>query len=765
MRYTEARLAKVADKLVTDLYKETVEFQPNYDDSTIEPKVLPAQYPNLLVNGAGGIAVGMATQIAPHNLSEVINATLHLIDNPGSSIDDLNKFILGPDFPTGGQIIGNQGIKNSFLTGRGGCVVRSKTSIEIFKKDRESIIIHEIPYQVNKSRLIEKIAEVVNNKIVEGISDIRDESDRSGIRVVIELKKDVDHRIILKQLYKRTLLQTSFNNNMLALNKGKPEQLNLKQILSFFIEFREDIITKRTIYDLNKSRNKAHALIGFVVVNDNIDKILELIKKSKDSKQAKENLTKIKLKITKANINFIKLIEEDTSQLVKDIYQLSEDQAKAILELRLHRLTSIERDDIKKDLENIVIEIKNYLEVLNSRPKLLKIIKNELNDIKKEFSTPRKTEILDIEEEQEEDVHYIQKENIVITVSHNGYIKRSPLNNYRAQNRGGKGKTGMLTREEDFVKQLFIANTHTKLLVFSSLGKVYSLKSFDIPETSLKARGKPIVNLLPFSPLEKIATILPLPINESEWLENYVIFLTKKGMVRKNKLVDVAKSGTRELRETGKLSIKLKEKDILIGVDLARDNQDIMLSTTDGKCLRFPVKSLRLFSGLNSGGVKGIKLEKNNFVVSLSILQHSRIDMSIRQEYLKSSSENRKNGSGFINNNDFEELQKKEEFILSVTSNGFGKRSSAYEYRISSRGGKGITGILTTPKNGKVIDSFIVSDDDQIILVSNKGQIIRVSINQIRIAGRSTQGVSIFKIPKENSIVSVSRVIELNENE
>ena len=765
MRYTEARLAKVADKLVTDLYKKTVEFQPNYDDSTIEPKVLPAQYPNLLVNGAGGIAVGMATQIAPHNLSEVINATLHLIDNPESTIDDLNKFILGPDFPTGGLIIGNQGIKSSFLTGRGGCVVRSKTSIEIFKKDRESIIIHEIPYQVNKSRLIEKIAEVVNNKIVEGISDIRDESDRSGIRVVIELKKDVDHRIILKQLYKRTLLQTSFNNNMLALNKGKPEQLNLKQILSLFIEFREDIITKRTIYDLNKSRNKAHALIGFVVVNDNIDKILELIKKSKDSKQAKENLTKIKLKITKANINFIKLIEEDTSQLVKDIYQLSEDQAKAILELRLHRLTSIERDDIKKDLENIVIEIKNYLEVLNSRPKLLKIIKNELNDIKKEFSTPRKTEILDIEEEQEEDVHYIQKENIVITVSHNGYIKRSPLINYRAQNRGGKGKTGMLTREEDFVKQLFIANTHTKLLVFSSLGKVYSLKSFDIPEASLKARGKPIVNLLPFSPLEKIATILPLPINESEWLENYVIFLTKKGMVRKNKLVDVAKSGTRELRETGKLSIKLKEKDILIGVDLARDNQDIMLSTTDGKCLRFPVKSLRLFSGLNSGGVKGIKLEKNNFVVSLSILQHSRIDMNIRREYLKSSSENRKNGYGFINNNDFEELQKKEEFILSVTSNGFGKRSSAYEYRISSRGGKGITGILTTPKNGKVIDSFIVSDDDQIILVSNKGQIIRVSINQIRIAGRSTQGVSIFKIPKENSIVSVSRVIELNENE
>ena len=765
MRYTEARLAKISEKLVTDLEKETIEFQPNYDDTMVEPQVLPAQYPNLLVNGAGGIAVGMATQIAPHNLGEVIEATLHLIDHPESSIKDLNEYILGPDFPTGGQIIGKKGIENAFLTGKGGCVLRSKTSVEEFKKDREAIIVHEIPYQVNKSRLVEKIAETVNNKVIEGISDIRDESDRTGVRVVIELKKDVDPKIILNQLYKHTLLQSSFNSNMLALNKGKPEQLNLKQLLSYFIEFREEVVTKRTVYDLNKARNRAHILIGLVVANDNIDKILELIKKSKDSKQAKENLTKLKWKISKSNVNFIKLIEENSNQLVKDIFQLSGDQAKAILELRLHRLTSIEQDDIKKNLENIVHEIQNYLDVLNSQPKLLTEIKNELKEIKKEFSTPRRTEILDKEYEQEDDVNYIQKEDMVITVSHNGYIKRSPLISYRAQKRGGKGKTGMSTREDDFVKQLFIANTHTKLLVFSSLGKVYSLRLFEVPESSLKARGKPIINLLPFSSVEKIATILPLPINESEWVNQYLIFSTKKGMVRKNMLVDVAKSGKRELRETGKLSIKLKEKDLLIGVDLAQATQDIMLSTTDGKCVRFPVKSLRLFSGLNSGGVRGIKLEKNNFVVSLSILKHSKIDMNIRQEYLKFSSESRKNGSALSNRNDFKELQKNEEFILSVTSNGFGKRSSAYEYRISSRGGKGIIGIRTTSKNGKVIDSFIINDDDQIILVSDKGKIIRVSVNQIRIAGRSTQGVSIFKIPKENKIVSVSRVMELTENE
>ena len=759
MRYTEARLAKVAEKIVADLDKETISFQPNYDDSTLEPAVLPAQFPNLLVNGASGIAVGMATNIAPHNLGEVIDATLHLIENPESEIKEITKFILGPDFPTGGQIIGKKGILDAFQTGKGGVIIRSKTSIENFKKDREAIIIHEIPYQVNKSKLIEKIAETVKNNIIEGISDLRDESDRNGVRVVIELKKDVDANIILNQLYKNTLLQTTFNSNMLALNKGKPEQMNLREMLASFIDFREEVITKRTIFDLNKARDKAHVLLGLVVANANIDEIIEMIKTSNDSKEARNKLINKKWKLSEQNVNFIKLVDEDSTQLNKNIFVLTDTQAKAILELRLHRLTSLERDDIQKDLEQLILEIKEYLEILQSRSKLLDVIKEELSQIKKDFATPRKSEIIDREYEEVDDLKYIQKEDIVITISNNGYIKRSLLENYRAQNRGGKGKTGMATREEDFVKEIHLADTHTKLLVFSSLGKVYALKSHDIPEASLKARGKPIVNLLPFTKDEKIATFLPLPLEEDSWDDTLIIFATKNGMVRKNKLMDVAKSGKRELRETGKLAIKLDSTDQLIGIRLANKADDIILSTKNGKCLRFPLEKLRLFSGLNSSGVKGIKLEKNNFVISQSILKHSKIDINIRQEYLRAASDNRKNTMNL--NPAFEELNKNEEFLLALTTNGFGKRSSAYEYRISNRGGKGITGILTSEKNGEVIDCFVVQEDDQIILVTDKGQIIRVNVNQIRIAGRSTKGVSIFKIPDSDSIVSVSRIQDI----
>ncbi|MDC0044432.1 DNA gyrase subunit A [Pelagibacteraceae bacterium] len=759
MRYTEARLAKVAERIVSDLEKETINFQPNYDDSTMEPSVLPAQYPNLLVNGASGIAVGMATNIAPHNLGEVIDATLHLIENPNSELEDLTKYIFGPDFPTGGQIIGKKGIIDAFQTGKGGVVLRSKTSIENFKKDREAIIIHEVPYQVNKAKLIERIAETAKNNIIEGISDLRDESDRNGVRVVIELKKDVDSKIILNQLYKNTLLQTTFNSNMLALNKGKPEQMNLKEMLVAFIDFREEVITKRTIFDLNKARDKAHVLLGLVVANANIDEIIELIKSSKDSKEARQKLMNKKWKLSEQNINFIKLVDEGTTQLNNNIFTLTESQARAILELRLHRLTSLERDDIQKDLEKLILEIKGYLEILQSRSILLEEIKQELIEIKKEFATPRKSEIIDREYEEVDDLKYIQKEDIVITISNNGYIKRSLLENYRAQNRGGKGKTGMSTREEDFVKEIHLADTHTKLLVFSSLGKVYALKSHDIPEASLKARGKPIVNLLPFSKEEKIATFLPLPIEEEAWDESLIIFATKNGMVRKNKLIDVAKSGKRELRETGKLSIKLDPSDELIGIKLANKDDDILLSSKNGKCLRFPLEKLRLFSGLNSSGVRGIKLEKNNYVISQAILKHSKIDMSIRQDYLRAASDNRKNTSSL--SSEFEELNKNEEFLLALTTNGYGKRSSAYEYRISNRGGKGITGIITSEKNGEVLDCFVINEDDQIILVTDKGQIIRININQIRIAGRSTKGVSVFKIPEGDSIVSVSRIPDI----
>ena len=760
MRYTEARLAKVAERIVSDLEKETINFQPNYDDSTMEPSVLPAQYPNLLVNGASGIAVGMATNIAPHNLGEVIDATLHLTENPNSELEDLTKYIFGPDFPTGGQIIGKKGIIDAFQTGKGGVVLRSKTSIENFKKDREAIIIHEVPYQVNKAKLIERIAETVKNNIIEGISDLRDESDRNGVRVVIELKKDVDSKIILNQLYKNTLLQTTFNSNMLALNKGKPEQMNLKEMLVAFIDFREEVITKRTIFDLNKARDKAHVLLGLVVANANIDEIIELIKSSKDSTEARQKLINKKWKLSEQNVNFIKLVDEGTTQLNKNIFTLTESQARAILELRLHRLTSLERDDIQKDLEQLILEIKGYLEILQSRSILLEEIKQELIEIKKEFATSRKSEIIDREYEEVDDLKYIQKEDIVITISNNGYIKRSLLENYRAQNRGGKGKTGMSTREEDFVKEIHLADTHTKLLVFSSLGKVYALKSHDIPEASLKARGKPIVNLLPFSKEEKIATFLPLPIEEETWNESLIIFATKNGMVRKNKLIDVAKSGKRELRESGKLAIKLDPSDQLIGIKLANKDDDILLSSKNGKCLRFPLEKLRLFSGLNSSGVKGIKLEKNNYVISQAILKHSKIDMSVRQDYLKAASENRKNTSTL--KSEYEELNKNEEFLLALTTNGFGKRSSAYEYRISNRGGKGITGILTSEKNGEVLDCFVIYEDDQIILVTDKGQIIRINVSQIRIAGRSTKGVSVFKIPKGDSIVSVSRIPDID---
>ena len=760
MRYTEARLAKVAEKIVADLEKETISFQANYDDSSKEPTVLPAQYPNLLVNGASGIAVGMATNIAPHNLGEVIDATLHLIENPKSELVDLTKFIFGPDFPTGGQIIGKKGILDAFQTGKGGVVLRSKTSIENFKKDREAIIVNEIPYQVNKSKLMERIAETVKNNIIEGISDLRDESDRNGVRIVIELKKDVDSNIILNQLYKNTLLQTTFNSNMLALNKGKPEQMNLKDMLTAFIEFREEVITKRTIFDLNKARDKAHILLGLVVANANIDEIINLIKSSKDSKEARQKLINKKWKLSEQNVNFIKLVDEETTQLDKNIFILTDSQARAILELRLHRLTSLERDDIQKDLEELIIEIKGHLEILQSRLMLLDEIKKELKEIKKEFASPRKSEIIDREYEEVNDLRYIQKEDIVITISNNGYIKRSLLENYRAQNRGGKGKTGMSTREEDFVKEIHLADTHTKLLVFSSLGKVYALKSHDIPEASLKARGKPIVNLLPFSKDEKIASFLPLPLDEVSWSERLIIFATKKGMIRKNKLIDVAKSGKRELRESGKLAIKLDSEDQLIGIKLANYEDDVLLSTKNGKCLRFPLEKLRLFTGLNSSGVRGIKLEKNNHVISQAILKHSKIDINVRKDYLRAASENRKNTSSL--KPEFAELNVNEEFLLALTTNGYGKRSSAYEYRISNRGGKGIAGILTSEKNGEVIDCFVVNDNDQIILVTDKGQIIRVNINQIRIAGRSTRGVNVFKIPDSDSIVSVSRIQELD---
>ncbi len=766
MRYTEARLAKISDFLVEDIEKETVNFQNNYDETSVEPVVLPAKFPNLLINGAGGIAVGMATNIPPHNLAEVIDATIKLIDEPNSSIDNLNEIIKGPDFPTGGIIVGTSGIKSAYQNGKGSCLVRSKILIEKTKKEKDSIIITEIPFQVNKSRLLERIAETVNLKIIEGISDIRDESDRNGVRVVVELKRDFDSDTIINQLYKHTPVQTTFNCNILALNQGKPEQLNLKQILNSFINFRKEIVTKRVIFELKKSREKAHILIGFVVANYNIDKIIETIKSSKNSEIARSNIKKIKWKISKDIYDIINLInkanEEDNDKNDKNFYIFSDNQTKSILELRLHRLTSMEREEIKSDLQKVKKDISDFLEILNSKQKLLSVIKNELLSIKNEFQTNRKTTIINEENEISDEIDLIQKEDIVVTISHRNYVKRVSLDNYRSQKRGGKGRTGMSTRDDDFVSQIFVASTHTKLLVFSSLGKVYLLKSYDIPERTPQSRGKPINNLLPFKDNEEISSIMPLPINEDIWNNLNIVFSTKFGMIRKNKLIDVAKSGQRSLRDSGKVAIVLNKNDKLIGVNLCEDKNDVLLSTTDGKCIRFSLSKIRLTSGLNSKGVRGIKLKANNKVVSMSILKHSPIDISIRQNYLKSSSDLRKGNIKSLSNETFKNLKENEEFILSVTTKGYGKRSSAYAYRIAGRGGYGITGILTNPKNGNVVDSFTVDDNDELILVTDGGKLIRILIKDVRIAGRSTRGVSLFKIPDNEKIVSVTKISELN---
>jgi len=762
MRYTEARLAKISNYLVDDLDKETVDFQPNYDETVFEPKVLPAKFPNILINGAGGIAVGMATNIPPHNLGEVIDATIELINNNELNISELNNIIKGPDFPTGGTIVGKDGIKSLYETGKGSCLIRSKTSFENIKKEREAIIITEIPFQVNKSKLLERIAEAVNNKIIEGVHDIRDESDRKGVRIVIELKRDAEKEIVLNKLFKHTPLQSSFSGNVLALNEGKPVQLNLREILTTFISFRKKIITKRTIYNLNQSKDKAHILVGLVVANFNIDKILDIIKKSSNSSNARQNLIKVKWQISGEISEIIKIVNESENLKKSNEFIFSENQAKAILDLRLHRLTGLERDEIKKNLKDEMEQINNYLQILKSEKILFKKMIDELAFIKNEFATDRKTQIVDMQESIDDDeINYVQKEDVIITLSNRGYIKRVPLNKYKSQKRGGKGRTGMSTRDDDFVSQIFAVTTHTKLLIFSSFGKVYLLKSYEIPEGQLQSRGKPIINLLPIKNDEIISKVLPLPIEENSWEKYNIFFCTSFGMVRKNKLIDVAKSGQQSLRGSGKTAIKLLKNDSLISVNLCNDSHDSLLSTTDGKCIRFHLSKIRLTSGLNSKGVKGIKLKEKNKVISMSILSHHKVETSDRKNYLKVATSMRKNDNIQTKDESFSAFKDQEQFIFSLTSKGIGKRSSAYEYRISNRGGTGVTGIKITTKSGNVVDSFTVNDQDEIILVTDGGKMIRVPIKDVRIAGRTTQGVSIFKIPSNEKIVSVTKISEI----
>ena len=744
MRYTEARMARAAHFLIEDIDKETVDFQPNYDDSTEEPTVLPARFPNLLVNGAGGIAVGMATNIPPHNLGEVIDACCALIDTPDLTPEQVMEIVPGPDFPTGGTILGRAGIRSAYTTGRGSVIMRGRCHVEEIRKDREAIVVTEVPYQVNKARMLEQIAELVRDKKIEGVSDLRDESDRDGVRVVIEIKRDAIADVVLAQLYKFTPLQTSFGVNALALNGGRPQMMPLKEILEAFIAFREEVITRRTIYELGKARDRAHVLAGLAIAVANIDEVIALIRAAPDPGTAREQLMARDWPVGDVE-PLIRLIDEPGRGIVEGKYKLSEAQAKAILDLRLHRLTGLERDKIGDELREIGDQIKEYLEILSSRPKLMEVLRGELVEIRAQFATPRRTTIEDAEFEHDiEDL--IAREDMVVTVTNTGYIKRVPLSTYRAQKRGGKGRSGMSMKDEDFLSQVFVASTHTPMLFFSSTGIAYKLKVYRLPLGTPQAKGKAMVNILPLDDGETISTVMPLPEDESTWGELHVMFCTSTGDVRRNLLSDFV-----DIRANGKIAMKLSDGERLIAVRTCSETDDVLLATRMGKAIRFPVPEVRVFAGRNSTGVRGIRLDGDE-VISMSILKHVDFDMETRDAYLR----------GELTGPDAERMSGEEEMILTITENGFGKRTSAYEYRITGRGGQGIANIDLTGKNGPVVGSFPVNHEDEVMLVSNGGTLIRIPVDDIRIAGRKTQGVTLFRTAEGERVVSVARLCDLN---
>jgi len=779
MRYTEARMAKSAHSLIEDIDKDTVDFQPNYDESESEPTVLPAQFPNLLVNGAGGIAVGMATNIPPHNLGEVIDACCALIDNPAMSIDEIiQNHIQGPDFPTGATILGRQGIHSAFHTGRGSVVMRGRATIEEIRKDRFAIIITEVPYQVNKARMVEQMAECVRDKKIEGISDLRDESDRDGVRVVVEIKRDAMAEVVLAQLYRFTPLQTSFGVNMLALDGGMPKMMNLKEILQAFVDFREVVIRRRTIYLLGKAREKAHILAGLAVAVANIDEVIALIRAARDSATARQQLMERDWNAVDVE-PMIRLLDEPGRAVVDGKYKLSEEQVKAILELRLHRLTGLEREKIAGDLAELGKEIEGHLALLASREMLLDVLRKELLEMREQFATPRRSDIQESEFEHDiEDL--IQREDMVVTVSNTGYMKRVPLSTYRAQRRGGKGRSGMSTREEDFVSQVFVVNTHTPVLFFSSTGIVYKLKVYKLPLGSPTALGKAMINLLPLDEGESITTLMPLPEDEDTWGDLSVMFATASGGARRNSLSDFA-----NVKSNGKIAMKLGEGDQLISVQVCTESDDILLSSRDGKCIRFPVTDVRVFTSRSSTGVRGIRLDKDDRVISMSVLSHVMAEISDRDDYLQGvSASKRLAGGDYSERPDdkieddsratrleepaFQEMAENEEYILTIAEDGMGKRSSAYEYRISKRGGKGIAAIdLKRPKgqSTSVVASFPVETEDELVMVSDGGQLIRCPVAGISVVGRSSRGVTIFKVADEERVVSVSRLSDDDDNE
>lgn len=771
MRYTEVRMKKLSHHLLNDINQDTVDFQENYDNSESEPVVLPAEFPNLMVNGAGGIAVGMATNIPPHNLGEITDACLQILDNPEVEIDELFKMVPGPDFPTGGIILGNSGAKSAYTTGRGSVVIRGKADIEEIRKDREAIIITEIPFQLNKTLLIEKIAELVRNKTIEGISDLRDESDRHGMRIVVELKRDTVPEIILNQLYKYTQLQTSFGANMVALDKGTPKIMNLKELLICFLDFRQEVVKRRAKYQLNKARDRAHLLVGLAIAVTNIDEIIKLIRSSKSPAEAKEDLMDREWPAKEVK-SLITLIDDPRHGVSKaGNCSFTEEQARAILELRLQRLTALGIDEIKSELNDLRDKITDLLDFLGSKEQIISLIKEGLIEIKDNYAVPRRTVIIgELDDVLDEDL--IKKEDMAITVSHSGYIKRVPLSTYRAQNRGGKGRSGMQTKDDDFVTRIFIANTHQPILFFSSKGMVYRLKSWKLPLTSPQARGKAMINLLPLDEDERITTVMALPENQSDWEGLFVVFATSSGGIRRNSLSDFW-----NINKNGKIAMKLKSDERIISVQTCRNNNDILLTSRKGQSIRFSVEKVRVFASRSSTGVRGINLKKGDNVVGMSILNH--VDASIEElrAYLKRASIMRRateeeaddSISAYDNNGDidlstkrYSELAAQEEIILTVAANGQGKRSSSYEYRTTNRGGKGVIGITLTKAHGELVASFAVDSNNQIMLIDDSGKLIRCPVTDIRIMGRNTQGVKIFNIEETSTVVSVERIIEQN---
>ena len=731
MRYTETRLSKVSQYLIDDIEKNTVSFKNNYDETEKEPTVLPAQFPNLLVNGAGGIAVGMATSIPPHNLGEIINGTLALIENKDIKIKDLMKHIPGPDFPTGGVIIGKDMIKQGYNKGRGSFKIRGEISIESLKNGRERLVITSIPYQVNKSVLNERIVQLVREKKIEGIKDIRDESNREGIRVSIDLRSGVEPETVKRQLYKNTQIESSFGFNTLAIVDGKPETCNLKDFLSNFLSFREDIVVKKTKFELRKAEERAHILIGLSVSVDNLDKIIKLIRSSKNPDDAKKTLLQTKWKIDRSK-RLISLVENIKS---KNVYLLSTLQVNSILELRLQKLTALGINEIEIEIKHLAELITKYKKIISSKKELLKVISDELKNIKEKYSLPRRTKIIDavLNYDIEET---IQKQSVLITVTLQGYIKRGSLNSVKTQKRGGKGKTGMTTRNEDSVVQTLSVNTHTSVLFFSTEGLVYRIKAWKIPEGSSASKGKSLFNILPLKNHQSISSIMPFPDNESE-LKNYqIVFATAKGKIRKNSLEDFSSINT-----SGKIAMKLDNNDKIVGVKICKEDQDIILSTKLGKCIRFESKKLRVFKGRSSKGIKGIILSPDDQIVSLSIINNDKF---------------KKNGKK--SKDEQSEQKAKEKFILSITENGFGKKTSHSEYRVTNRGGKGIIGIVNSPRNGNISSSFPVYEGDEILISTNKGRVIRVAVKEIRTAGRNTQGVRIIKLSGEEKVVSADKI-------